>query len=61
MAYFFIFREFASTIPKPFKARYDAYTQTIEILDSKSQIMKNMRSINREIRSLTEAMHILDL
>ena len=61
--YFFPFssREYASTIDKPFKARYDPYTQSIELLDSKSQIMKNMRAVNREIRSLTEAMEFLDL
>merc|ERR1719400_525724 len=53
--------EYASTIDKPFKARYDPYTQSIELLDSKSQIMKNMRAVNREIRSLTEAMEFLDL
>jgi len=53
--------EFASTIPKPFKARYDPYTQSIELLDSKAQIMKSMRSVNREISVLTQAMTILDL
>ena len=59
--FFFSSREYASTIDKPFKARYDPYTQSIELLDSKSQIMKNMRAVNREIRSLTEAMEFLDL
>ena len=57
----YFFREFASTIPKPFKARYDPYTQSIELLDSKAQIMKSMRSVNREISVLTQAMTILDL
>lgn len=53
-------REFASTIPKSFKARYDPYTQRIELLDTKTQILKNMRGVGREIRSLTEAMSILE-
>lgn len=52
--------EFASTIPKSFKARYDPYTQRIELLDTKTQILKNMRAVGRDIRSLTEAMSILD-
>jgi len=52
--------EFASTIPKSFKARYDPYTQRIELLDTKTQILKNMRGVGREIRSLTEAMSILE-
>lgn len=52
--------EFASTIPKSFKARYDPYTQRIELLDTQTQILKNMRGVGREIRSLTEAMSILE-
>ena len=30
--------DFAATIPRPFGVRYDAYTQTIQLLDSKRQI-----------------------
>merc|ERR1712021_233282 len=52
--------DFAATIPKTFTARYDPYTQRIEILDTKTQILKNMRGVGREIRSLTEAMSILE-
>jgi phenylalanine-4-hydroxylase len=52
--------EFASTIPKAFKARYDPFTQRIELLDTKNQILKNMRAVGRDIRSLTEAMAILE-
>merc|ERR1719435_403525 len=52
--------EFAAIIPKSFTARYDPYTQRIEILDTKTQILKNMRGVGREIRSLTEAMSILE-
>merc|ERR1712223_1965438 len=48
--------EFAAIIPKSFTARYDPYTQRIELLDTKTQILKNMRGVGREIRSLTEAM-----
>merc|ERR1712142_729668 len=52
--------EFAAIIPKSFTARYDPYTQRIELLDTKTQILKNMRGVGREIRSLTEAMSILE-
>ena len=56
----FLFSEFAAIIPKSFTARYDPYTQRIELLDTKTQILKNMRGVGREIRSLTEAMSILE-
>ena len=50
-------REFAASHPRPFTARYDPYTQGIELLDTKDQIIKNMRLINREAKILMEAMH----
>jgi len=46
--------EFASTIPKSFKARYDPYTQRIELLDTKTQILKNMRGVGREFNNVEE-------
>jgi len=52
-------REFANTIPRNFVARYDAYTQRIEELDSKKQILKNMRQVRREMGTLTDAMEKL--
>lgn len=48
--------QFAASIPRNFTARYDPYTQSIELLDSKNQILKNMRHLNRELRTLTDAM-----
>lgn len=50
------FSQFAASIPRNFTARYDPYTQSIELLDSKNQILKNMRHLNRELRTLTDAM-----
>jgi len=52
--------DFAATIPKTFTARYNPYTQRIELLDTKTQILRNMRGVGREIRSLTEAMTTLE-
>merc|ERR1712180_284218 len=52
-------REFANTIPRSFVARYDPYTQRIEHLDSKKQVLKNMRQVRREMGILTDAMERL--
>merc|ERR1711973_490527 len=52
-------REFANTIPRSFAARYDPYTQRIEHLDSKRQVLKNMRQVRREMGILTDAMEKL--
>ncbi len=58
-AFFCLLRHFSASIPRPFTARYDAYTQSIELLDTKVQILKNMRQINRELKTLTGALHRL--
>jgi len=47
--------DFAATIPRPFGVRYDAYTQTIQLLDNKRQIQKLITNINSEIRTLIDA------
>jgi len=47
--------DFAATIPRPFGVRYDPYTQTIQLLDSKRQIQKLITNINSEIRTLIDA------
>ena len=51
----FYFSDFSSTIPRPFGVRYNPYTQSIEILDSKRQIQKLITDINYEIRNLIDA------
>ena len=50
------YSEYASTISKNFTARYDPYTESIEILDAKREILKNLRVVSREIRTLTDAL-----
>jgi len=47
--------DFAATIPRPFGVRYDPYTQTIQLLDSKRQIQMLITNINSEIRTLCDA------
>ena len=49
------FSDFSSKIPRPFGVRYNSYTQSIEILDSKRQIQKLITNINYEIRNLIDA------
>jgi len=46
--------DFAATIPRPFGVRYDPYTQSIQLLDSKRQIQKLIENINTEIRTLID-------
>merc|ERR1712168_1021852 len=47
--------DYAATIPRPFGVRYDPYTQSIQLLDSKRQIQKLIGNINCEIRTLIDA------
>lgn len=46
---------YANTIPRPFGVRYNAYTQSVEILDSKPQISNLMRNIHGEFEILQNA------
>ncbi|XP_058459186.1 protein henna [Malaya genurostris] len=46
---------FANTIPRPFGVRYNAYTQSVEILDSKPQIANMLRNIHGEFEILQNA------
>lgn len=51
--------EWGKTIPKPFGLRYNAYTQRVEILDSKSSIKKLASDIKYEMSILDEALNKL--
>lgn len=46
---------YANTIPRPFGVRYNAYTASVEILDSKPQIANLMRNIHGEFEILQNA------
>jgi len=54
-----IFRKYASTIPRQFGVRYNPYTQSIELLDSKPQIEGLVENISYEIQILLDALHKL--
>lgn len=47
--------QYANTIPRPFGVRYNAYTQSVEILDSKPQMANLMRVIQGEFEILQHA------
>jgi len=53
--------DYAATIPRKFGVRYDPYTQSIQLLDSKRQIQKLIANINTEIRTLIDAFNKLML
>ncbi|KAK7792826.1 hypothetical protein R5R35_006003 [Gryllus longicercus] len=48
--------KYAQTIPRPFGVRYNAYTQSIEILDSKPQIENLVDGIHHEMQILLNAL-----
>lgn len=48
--------EFASTIPRKFTARYDPYTERVDILDNKAQIYKTLLAVSQDLRTLTDAL-----
>ncbi|KAL9984135.1 hypothetical protein ACROYT_G006398 [Oculina patagonica] len=49
-------REFAAKIPRPFSVRYNPYTQSVEVLDSKDQIMKLANDIRGDVSTLHDAL-----
>lgn len=55
--YFFSnLRKFAQTIPRKFGVRYDAYTQTISIIDSKQQVETLANNLSQEVQILVDAL-----
>ncbi|KAJ7330171.1 hypothetical protein OS493_022690 [Desmophyllum pertusum] len=49
-------RECAAKIPRPFSVRYNPYTQSVEVLDSKDQIMKLANDIRGDVCTLHDAL-----
>jgi len=54
-----IFRKYANTIPRQFGVRYNPYTQSIELLDSKPQVEGLVENISHEIQILLDALRKL--
>lgn len=49
-------REYALSIPRPFTVRYNPYTQSVEIIDTKQQMEILARDIQAEMQLLTDAL-----
>lgn len=52
--------KFANTVPRPFGVRYNSYTESIEVLDSKHQIENLMDNVNSEFQILQNAFKKLE-
>jgi len=59
MINFFNFRKFAQSIPRKFGVRYDPYTQSISIIDSKQQVEALVNNVNQEVQILMDALRKL--
>ncbi|ROI15468.1 Phenylalanine-4-hydroxylase [Anabarilius grahami] len=53
-------RKFAATIPRPFTVHYNAYTQSIEVLDNTQQLKNLADSISGEISILCNALRKME-
>ncbi|KAG8185331.1 hypothetical protein JTE90_008234 [Oedothorax gibbosus] len=49
-------REYALSIPRPFTVHYNAYTQNVEILDTKPQVEELAKDISSEMQLLMDAL-----
>lgn len=49
-------RQYASTIPRPFSVRYNPYTQSVEVINSKKQIVNLTRDIKGDLSLLEDAL-----
>ncbi|GAB6029449.1 hypothetical protein CHUAL_005207 [Chamberlinius hualienensis] len=47
---------YAATIPKPFSVRFNPYTRSVEIIDSKAQVETLVKDISCEMRVLSDAL-----
>lgn len=49
-------KEYASTIPRPFTVRYNPYTQSVDVIESKEQIIELSRNIKSDMTILEDAL-----
>lgn len=49
-------RAFAATMDRPFTVRYNPYTQSVEIVDKKDQMLKVANEIKKEVQVLIDAL-----
>lgn len=51
--FLFHLRAYSLTIPRPFSVRYNAYTQNVEVINNKEQIINLTRTIKGKLPKLT--------
>lgn len=49
-------REFASQLKRPFSVRYNPYTETIEVLDTKEKLVRYASNIRGDMQNLVDAL-----
>ncbi|XP_033740977.1 phenylalanine-4-hydroxylase-like [Pecten maximus] len=49
-------RAYADTIPRPFTVRYNPYTQSMEVIDNKNQLLNLTRTIKGDMNLLEDAL-----
>lgn len=54
-------RKYANTIPRPFGVRYNPYTESVEVLDSKPQIERLMHNLCMDFQTLQNSFQLLSL
>jgi phenylalanine-4-hydroxylase len=52
-------REFAASLNRPFSVRYNPYTESIEVLDSKEKVHQYAQNIRTEMSNLCDALEKL--
>ncbi|OBZ87807.1 Phenylalanine-4-hydroxylase [Choanephora cucurbitarum] len=52
-------RDFAANMNRPFSVRYNALTQSVEVLDNKEKVVRFARSIRDDMRTLTTVLATL--
>lgn len=54
-------RKYAQTIPKDFGVRYNPYTQSVEILDSKPQVHELIQGLAHDISFLNDLLYKINM
>jgi phenylalanine-4-hydroxylase len=52
-------RDFAARMNRPFSVRYNALTQTIEVLDNKEKVVRFAKSIRDDMKTLATVLETL--
>jgi len=54
-------RQYAMTIPRPFSVHYNPYTQTIEVIDGKEQIVNMVRTLRSKEKNSIKIFFLIGL